>query len=95
MSGEFKQGDKRINRKGRPRGSRNRDAEMIRRKIKDFVYQTIDEFREDYHSLKPQQRIMMFEKLLRHVLPRPVDELERLSDEDLDRLIERLKNRKL
>ena len=80
---------------GRPKGKKNRGTEEMRSIIRKFISGNIDQVQSDFTSLDPKDRLILFERLLRHVLPAPVDELERLSDEDLDRMIEKLKKDRL
>ena len=82
------------NYKGRPRRS-GKGTEQIRSLIRKFVSANIDGLQADYDKLEPKERFILMERLLRHILPSPVDELERLSDEDLDRLIVKLKKDRL
>lgn len=82
------------NYKGRPRRN-SKGTEQIRGLIRKFVSANINGLQDDYNKLEPKERLILFERLLRHILPGPVDELERLSDEDLDRMIERLKKDRL
>ena len=82
------------NYKGRPRG-RSRSTESIRGVIRRFVSANINNIQDDFNRLQPKERLILFERLLRHVLPSPVDELEKLSDADLDRIIEKIKNDRL
>jgi hypothetical protein len=45
----------------------------------------------DFDLLEPKDRLNFIDRLLKHVLPAPLQELERLTDEQLDELINRLK----
>jgi len=79
------------NRKGRPVGSRSRSTEQIRVALMKFIDENIDSLQDEFKHLEPKEKFAALNQLLRHCLPPPQDELMRLSDEDLDRLIERLK----
>ena len=92
--GTFKKGDERINRAGRPPGSTER-VKQLRERIGQLIDEsyTIDEIKADLDKLKPAERLTLFDKLLRHILPPPAPEnlLDGLSDSDLDKLIDYLK----
>jgi hypothetical protein len=40
--------------------------------------------------LKPKEKVQLIIQMYKMTMPPPVEELERLSEEDLDRLIEKL-----
>jgi hypothetical protein len=93
--GKWKQGES-GNLSGRPAGIRNKGTEALRRVLSKFITANIHTIQQDYDSLKSgKDRLFFIEKFIRHVLPSPVNELEKLSDEDLDRIISKLKNRQL
>jgi len=81
---------------GKPAGTKSKNAEQLRRILVNFIDANIESLQADFDKLKrPIDRLNFVEKLLKHVLPAPQDELMKLSDEDLDRLAERLKNEHL
>ncbi|MGE0089436.1 MAG: hypothetical protein AB7S50_08195 [Bacteroidales bacterium] len=79
---------------GRPKGSRNKTPEEIRLLIQSFIDNNLKTLQSDFEALEPSKRLDFIEKLLKHILPKPLNELERLTDEQLDELIERLKKGK-
>lgn len=83
------------NRAGRPRGTKNRTCEEIRGLLHQFIEANIETLQADFDKLEAKDRLVFIDRLLKHVIPAPQDELMRLSDEDLDRLIERLKSNHL
>lgn len=103
MAQGFKKGyDERRNTAGRPRGTGNKDVETIRRKLREFLYSKIPELTTIYKDLQNEKKrpgakeqIAMIEKIMKHVMPTPVDELMKLSDKDLDKIIEKLKEERL
>jgi hypothetical protein len=76
---------------GRKRGSRNKSPEQIRSLFQTFINRNIQGLQADYDCMEPRDRLAFIEKLTKYVLPRPLNELERLTDEQLDELLNRLK----
>lgn len=81
---------------GRPKGSPNKITAELRDWINRFVHDNKQQIQQDFDSLEPKERIMIFEKLLKYALPAlqattVTTDFERLSDEQLDRIIEELK----
>jgi hypothetical protein len=76
---------------GRKKGKPNRTTDQIRAMLHDFINTNIETLQTDFESMEPEKRLSFFERLLKHILPAPLQELERLSDEQLDELINRLK----
>jgi hypothetical protein len=54
---------------GRPAGSRNKNTEEIRQNIQSFIIGNLDQLQSDFNSLEPKDRIVLFERLLRYVIP--------------------------
>ncbi len=79
------------NPKGRPKGTPNKTSDEIRNLIQDFIDKNMETLQADYEALEPKDRLNFIERLFKHVLPAPLHELERLTDEQLDELITRLK----
>jgi hypothetical protein len=81
---------------GRPKGIRSKSTEQLRKILAKFLTANLTSIQQEYDSLKTaREKLNFVERLLRHVLPPPQDELMRLSDADLDRLINKLKNNRL
>jgi len=76
---------------GRPKGKPNRSTEELRKVLHNFIDTNIEMLQADFDSLEPKDRLNYLEKLLAHVLPKPITSLEQLSESDIDLLIERLK----
>jgi len=89
--GTFKKNDQRINREGRRPGSKNKTNEAIREQILDFISGHINDLSECYNQLEPKEKLLFFDKLLRHILPPPMHDLEKLTDQQLDLLIQKLR----
>lgn len=77
---------------GRPRGKPNKSTDELREIVQKFLEDNLETMQKDYDSLEPKERLAFIEKLFKHVLPAPLQELERLTDDQLDELINRLKN---
>lgn len=81
---------------GRPKGSKNQVTQDLRERIGNFIGEELDNVIRDFKQLPLPERMRFFERLLGYTLPRlqsieyasPTDQLiERLSNEELDRLI--------
>ena len=88
----FTKGDPNINRAGRKKGKLNRSTEQLRKVLHEFIDENIEKLQADFDQLEPKERLIYLEKLLAHVLPKPIASLDQLSENDLDILLERLKN---
>jgi len=88
----FTKGDERINKGGRPAGKSNKSTDELRSLLQSFIDANIETMQADYESLEPKDRLNFIERLLKHVLPAPLKELDRLTDEQLDELINKLKS---
>lgn len=81
---------------GRPKGKPNKATKDLRQWINSFIESQTDQIQKDWQQLEPKDRIVLFEKLLKYSLPTLqatslTTDFERLSDEDLDRIINELK----
>lgn len=69
----FKQGDKNINRKGRPKGASNRSTEMMKVNVARAANLGLDYLKEDYERLRqedPRGALNLLMKLLEFNLPK-------------------------
>ncbi len=78
---------------GRPKGKPNRTTDELRAMVQNFVDNNLQTLQADFDLLEPKDRLNFIDRLLKHVLPAPLQELERLTDEQLDELINRLKQK--
>jgi hypothetical protein len=93
--GGFKTGfDPRRNMNGRPKGKSNKSVDALRDKLRKFIEENIWTIQEDFDQMESKDRLVYIERLLKHILPPPLQELDRLTDDQLDELITRLKNEK-
>ena len=92
----FKQGES-GNKTGRPKGKPNKVTGNLREWINDFINGNREQVEADFKALEPKDRIVMFEKLLKYTLPTLqatslTADFEKMTDEQLDEIINRLKN---
>ena len=87
------------NPKGRPKGTPNKITTDLRIRISDFLSDNWQTFQQDFNGLEPEKRMVFYEKLLQYGLPRLQAteltnkfDLNNLSDQELDILIERIKH---
>jgi len=76
---------------GRPKGTPNKSTDELRTLLQNFIDDNMETLQADFDKLEPKDRLNFIDRLLKHVLPAPLQELERLTDEQLDELITRLK----
>lgn len=78
---------------GRPKGSQNKTTAEVKNLLLAFVSTNLDTLQDDFNKLDPVQRLNFFEKVLKFVIPTKaeVTDLEALTDEQLDRIINELK----
>jgi len=81
---------------GRPVGKSNKSTNQLRDWITAFLEDSKEQIKADWLQLEPKDRIVLFEKLLKYSLPTLQattlsTDFERMSDEDLDKIISELK----
>jgi hypothetical protein len=79
---------------GRPMGARGKNN--LREFITEFLEENTERIKKDFELLEPKDRIVLFEKLLKYSLPTLQattlsTNLDKLSDIELDAIIEELK----
>ena len=62
----YSKGDPKINRKGRPKGSRNIVTDDIRANISAFIAHNWPSIQQSYEKLDADKQLIFFEKLLRY-----------------------------
>ena len=92
MAQKFKKGvDPRRNTEGRPKGKPNRTTEQLRKMLQTFVEGKTDELEMIWKQLEPKDKANFLNQLLRHTLPAPVQDISQFSEDDIDLLINRLR----
>ena len=81
---------------GRPKGTPNRITAELRDWISYFINDNKEKIQEDFDSLNPRDRVVLFEKLLKYALPvlqttTLQTDFERMTDAELDKVIGELK----
>jgi len=81
---------------GRPKGTPNRVTAELRDWISFFIHDNKEKIQEDFNSLNPRDRVVLFEKLLKYALPvlqttTLQTDFERMTDAELDKVIDELK----
>ncbi len=84
--------DPKRNIKGRPKGAKNRTTEQLRQLLLDFVNDNIEDLQASFDKLDHKDKLIFLERILKYVLPSPINELEKLTDEQLDEIIRKLKS---
>lgn len=82
---------------GRPAGTPNKLTEDMRTRIRDLIDNNWQTLQADIDKLAPKERVYLMEKLMQYITPKPQhiefkSEFERMTDEQLDYIIETLKN---
>lgn len=82
---------------GRKKGSLNKTTAPLREWINTFIDDNREQIKADWMLLEPKDRIQLFEKLLKYALPtlQAVEiesQFNKLTDEQLDTIINELKN---
>ncbi len=82
---------------GRPKGIPNKVTASLRNRINDFLADNWENLQKDFDKIDPKDRLQFYEKLLQYGLPRLQNttlstDLERLSDDQLDYIIQNLQN---
>lgn len=81
---------------GREKGTPNKVTAAMRQRIAEFLSDEWGQVMTDFQQLEPKDRVTLFERLLQYCVPRmqstEIDLLERLTDEQIDQIIVRLKD---
>jgi hypothetical protein len=76
---------------GRKKGVPNKTTDELRGLFQSFLEANIETLQSDFDQLEPKERLSFIERIAKMIIPAPLHELQRLTDEQLDELINRLK----
>ena len=84
------------NASGRTKGTPNKATIDLREWVGNFIDDNRAQIQKDWKSLDPKDRIILFEKLLKYVLPTLqttaiISDFDKMTDMQLDFIIEELK----
>jgi len=84
---------------GRPKGSIDRSSQLLKECIKKFLLNEFEKIKKDFNQLSPKDRVRLYIDLLAYTVPKVQSVefesgFESLSDDQLDYIIENLKNPK-
>ena len=82
---------------GRPKGRPNKKTQDLRLWINCLLDSNREVIQQDFLKLSPKDRVILFSTLLKFVLPtlqavQVQTDFDKLSDEDLQKIIDTLKN---
>lgn len=85
---------------GRPKGRPNKKTQDLRQWINCLLDSHKEIIQQDFLKLSPKDRVMLFSTLLKFILPtiqavQVQTDFEKLSDSDLDKIIDNLKTQKV
>jgi hypothetical protein len=86
---------------GRPKGTNNKLTKQLRETINDFLETNFENVIQDFEKLTPKERLKFYCELLQYGLPKlqavkieePEIEYERLSDEQVDLILQQLRKK--
>jgi len=78
---------------GRRAGTPNRTTAELREALQSFIDANIDQLQDDFDALEPEKRLTFFEKIVKMVLPPPVNP-EQLTEAQLIQVLEYLKKQR-
>jgi hypothetical protein len=82
---------------GRPKGSKNKTGQSLRDSINNFLEGRFSHVETAFDQLKPFAKVKLYIDFLQYVLPKQTSNnnkirFEDMTDEQLDEIVERLKN---
>jgi hypothetical protein len=81
---------------GRPKGVPNKVTSDLREWISKFLEDSKEQIQQDWKALEAKDRVALFEKLLKYVIPQMQatslsHDFEKLGEDELEKLVEKLK----
>lgn len=85
------------NPQGRPKGTTNKTTAQLREMVTGFLEDNFEQVKADFNLLTPKNRVKLYCDLLQYGLPKLQavqieTEFDRLPEDQLDAIIESLKN---
>ncbi len=77
---------------GRPAGKPNKTTEELRQLFAQFLDANIDRMQEIFDNLEPKDQLNFIERCARLVMPMPLHPISKLTDSEIDEIINFLKN---
>lgn len=82
---------------GRKAGTPNKATKELREQVSAFLSKNWSQVQKEFSKLEPKDKLLFIEKLLKYAVPALSSvtakiDYSKLSDEDLDKIIETLKN---
>jgi len=87
--------DKRRNKAGRPKGKPNQSTDALRNAFRLFLSKNINKMQAAFDELEAWQKLQFIERVAKLILPAPIHPLEKLTDEQITDLINKLKKGEL
>ncbi|NEW84562.1 MAG: hypothetical protein GZ094_19650 [Mariniphaga sp.] len=83
---------------GRPKGQPNKVTKVLKDRIQTFLEKSWPTVEKDFKELKPLERIAIYEKMLKYVIPTQKEssvklDIEGMSDNELNLIINKLLNK--
>ncbi|MCB2197651.1 MAG: hypothetical protein KQH79_17460 [Bacteroidetes bacterium] len=79
----FKPNDKKINRRGRPKGSKNKVNKELKAIIKDFLESNWKNIEKDFKELSPRDKMKFYTDLMPYVVPKLSNQKNELDTSNL------------
>jgi len=85
----FKENDNRINREGRPKGSKNKVSYDLREQITNFLENNFETIKKDFEKLEPKERIKFYIDFMGYAVPKlqSIEVENTINNESLNREI--------
>ena len=61
------------NPKGRPKGTPNKVTADMKEKVQMFIENNFDQIQADFKLLEPRERVTLYERMLKYIIPQKVE----------------------